>query len=494
MSVEMWSRKMNFTKISVLAALLINSSFVMAFGQDVCSNGKEIIGCLLVSKSCHTDKIKGEKVADCKQESTRASLKTGVVARAGRSLVHEDGMYLIAQLFGFTPWQAYVILQYGAIADMIYYDPFDQAGRFLLTQNQTTSCQNYWANPIKNRGTLPEVCLVTSPVLNGFSRFFSKSGGMWIHSQIQYQADASQFFTYNYPTDSYTSGPAAPFNPTVTNLRNWAFGKRTDACVLGITRNMQLPDSETSPCVSNNNVFVTTRAVTGYSETENKVKYVTPLGVYVLNRPTSRTRAGRVMATDNSLQDYIDPQGLAFAKLGIYLHALGDRYSHHDCTDTSYFTEHQDGNYVGVFNQKTCAQGDHFWNHVLEQGTKQKPLEDQHQTMRPGLEAMYDEMQAFAEKKGTKYKAVEKQNVINDIMAVLQIANTKKRLDAMVKLSEKYDVLPLPKHGSYQDKSIHEWLVAAKAPLNQTSDVSEAIIDEKSQTLPKPVGPELGTR
>jgi hypothetical protein len=173
-----------------------------------------------------------------------------------------------------------------------------------------------------------------------------------------------------------------------------------------------------------------------------------------------------VLANDDSFHPYITPHDVDYAKMGIFVHILGDRHSHHMCTDPSYFYRQSDGNYTSDYSSVDCAQGSHFLWHVWEQGTNQSTenLSIVHQTMRPALEEVYDELRAYAKHQGiTINQNLSKQAIVNDLIAVLQVYDPTERLDNMVKLMEKNKLLPLPGHGSAAKYSVDEWLKRAGA-------------------------------
>ena len=82
--------------------------------------------------------------------------------------------------------------------------------------------------------------------------------------------------------------------------------------------------------------------------------------------------------------------------------------------------------------------------------------------MRPALEAVFDQLESSAPLAGVVVpEALDKQQIISQLMDVLEIFEPKKRLDAMVALMEQSDLLPLPGHGEARGHSIDWWLEAA---------------------------------
>jgi hypothetical protein len=196
--------------------------------------------------------------------------------------------------------------------------------------------------------------------------------------------------------------------------------------------------------------------------TRLQIPFQSNLGRLVVNE----TETATILAEDQAFSDYIYPHDTRFAKPGIFFHSLADRYSHHLCTDVSYFFRLTSGNYDSNYAQVPCAQGSHFLWHAWEQGTVQDThnLAPQYQTMRPALEAVYDQLVAYGRLRGIVPRAaVNKEQLLSDLVNVLEIYDPKSRLDAMVVLIERYRALPLPGHGT-SPLSIETWLVRAGVP------------------------------
>ena len=175
-----------------------------------------------------------------------------------------------------------------------------------------------------------------------------------------------------------------------------------------------------------------------------------------------------VLANNTSFKNYILPHDIAYAKMGIFLHTLADRYSHHMCTDNSYFYREADGNYTSYYSPTDCAQGSHFLWHVWEQGTNQSTanLAIEHQTMRPALEAVYEQLIDYAHyQKIPINPKLNKQTIIDELIVVLQTLDPTERLNQMVNLTEHYQLLPLPGHGSMAKETPEAWLKRAGAPV-----------------------------
>ncbi|GEM_PF-4440889 len=153
----------------------------------------------------------------------------------------------------------------------------------------------------------------------------------------------------------------------------------------------------------------------------------------------------------------------------IFIHTLEDRYSHHMCSDNSYFFPQTSGNYNSNYAQVFCAQGSHFLWHVWEQGTNQADsnLYSQYQTMRPALENVFDQLVTYARYNNIPVSAtMDKATILNNLIDVLQVYDSTTRLDNMVTLMENSGALPLPGYGAAANYSIDEWLLRAGAPVH----------------------------
>ena len=147
--------------------------------------------------------------------------------------------------------------------------------------------------------------------------------------------------------------------------------------------------------------------------------------------------------------------------MGIYLHSLADRISHHMCTDRSHVYPTAGGGFETAFDQWGCAQGSHFLWHVWEAGTDQsRVLSQDFRTIEVALDVVWDEL----EKRGRQLGVVEEVNArrksetIEGLIEVLGIYDSDARLEAKGELQEIFSVRQLPGHGHYADQPIGQWL------------------------------------
>jgi hypothetical protein len=356
----------------------------------------------------------------------------------------------MAQLIGFTPYQAYQMLMYSEATDQSQYTPFDQNGVPMISSADLSNCVATWGTTAMRR-----YCEAATPVVNGLSRFNDATGGMLLHLYTRYASNGAppppvngRAAAQTFPAD-YFSAVNAPHELVVNNLRDWVFDQRADACVGGIlARGTGRADN--GPCASSSHVLQEPQNYFAPGFYRLTVQYQSTLGQLIINTDSS---GATVVATNPSLGRYIWPEDVTYAKMGILVHSLEDRYSHHHCSDNSYFYQTADGDWTSVYSSVECAQGSHFLWHTWEQGTDQSSanLAPEFQTMQPALAAAFDQLVAYAGHTGTKVNRVnvaKKAAIVNSLIQVLQIAEPQPRLSAMVALMEGYQVLPLPGHGS----------------------------------------------
>ena len=450
----------------VIALSFSIANNVNAFGVDVCFNNPDsglsiITNCINVGEECRTSNLTSTELIACKVAATTDSLSGLTGSNAiigGRSLVHSDATYLMAQLIGYSPWQAFEISKYSDATDQSYHTPFNQAGHQMLSDSTIENCQAAWGPD------MPNECLLTTPLLDGLDKFNFNTGGMWLHLHARYSVDGNPPPAIPFPVD-YLSPKYSQNEPLLTNFRGWLFDERNEDCVYGITMSQSTP---TSTCAQPPDIINNPMNFFSFGFSRLASPFVTTLGTFQ-NNETSHNSSTPVYATNSSLQAYVSPDDAFYVKPGIFLHALQDRYSHHMCTDYSYFSLEEPGVYTATYNSVNCAQGNHFLWHVYEQGTNQMTsnLSAEYQTMKPSLEATYEQLVEYAEYKGISVNhSIDKVTLINQLIEALSIYDPSSRLNRMVQLMGIYRVLPLPGHG-YASRYTHEqWLSAAGAPVH----------------------------
>lgn len=458
---------MKIKQLVIGVLLCLNSIFAHAFGQDICfsAHGMSRLNCLNVGKQCRTNHLSPEMDIQCRLLAIGSALSSfgskngGNELIGGRSLVHSDATYFMAQLIGYSPWQAYEIMVYSEATDQSQYTPFGQNGRQLLSNATIVACQNQWGS------AMPNECLLTTPSVKGVGRFSVHTGGIWLHLHARYSPDGQPLSDTPYPVD-YLAPQYATHEKLLHDFHAWVFDEKKGMCVYGIT-NIDPTTHTINSCTNSKYTINSTMNMSVFSFPPIIIPFVTPLGNFQINN-TDNTSQNPVYANDRSLDTYLFPHEAAYAKIGMFIHSLADRYSHHVCSDRSYFFQNDSGNYEAIFNSTYCAQGGHFLRHVWEQGTDQSDanLDKEFQTIRPALLAVYQTLLAYAQHREIPIHAnVDRDKIIDDLVRVLSLYDASERLDQMVALMDAYQILPLPGHGSATHKTIEQWLQAAGAPV-----------------------------
>lgn len=437
---------------SMLIALSLHTQQSEAFGVDICFNDttadpNPIRNCIGVGEACRKQPLEPAKAVRCRVKATADSLSglTGTNAIiGGRSLMHSDSAYAMAQLLGYSPWQAYQILIYAEATDQSSYEAFDQQGLPMMSPESMEAC---YQQDMRSE----QACLAITPLVLGLYKFNDTNGGQLLHEHPRY-AVSPDIADTQFPTN-YMSPENAPKEVLINNLRAWAFGERDDLCVAGITQDIGNPRSA---CVSEGHLdFPMYFFAFAYA---NAVPFRAELGVMMINDDPL------VMASTSSagMADFL-PHDPDMAKLGIYLHSLADRVSHHMCTDRSTMYPTGDGNFNTDFSTKGCAQGSHFLWHVWEQGTDQNAVEgEDYRTMPVALDLLWEELKTRGEMLGVVTEdsiSQPKDTAIDQIVELLGIFDPADRLNAMVDFMETNGITPLPGHGRYQGMTLEDWLV-----------------------------------
>ena len=442
----------------------------LGFGVDVCFNdpasleasGQKkgdpslIRNCIGVSRSCRREPLRRlAKENRCKAQALGDSLSglsgTNAII-GGRSLVHSDSTYMIAQLLGFSAWQAYQIMIYDEATDQSDYLPFDQEGRQMLTDEEMEAC--YASNLLGDR-----TCLAITPRLTGIYKFNSETGGQLLHLHARFSPDGSPPPAMPFPAD-YFSSQFVEHELLLENLRAWAFDERPEACAAGVVVD---PADSGSACVADSGSLVSPINFFSPGFAKLAINFRTTLGELVIDESGDVP----VLSNDASFSAYI-PHDVRLAKFGIFLHSHADRSSHHMCTDESYFYETtEEGSYTSFFAPEPCAQGNHFLWHAWEQGARQSRIDSaDFRTIEPALEGVWDLLAKRAPQLGVAPPGpVDRDAVIKEMVHVLGIFNPERRLRRMVDLMERYAVLPLPGHGSVAELGLADWLTRAGAPV-----------------------------
>ncbi|NLE81810.1 MAG: hypothetical protein GX610_19965 [Rhodococcus sp.] len=321
--------------------------------------------------------------------------------QGGRSLVHTDSTYIIARNVGFSVEDAYWIAAYNEATDLGSFAPRDMNGQLVADAD----------------------ALRTSDI-SGVVRTHFDTGGFLFHFPVAMRG----------PNDPQPDG----LRPDVRNpheevmlahIRNWAMagpGSSVPLCTGGFTN--PSPDGD----------FAT--GTTCYGDDQP-----TPIhGTYSVETPVAipfDNVTGQQVVTDNVPSSQFDSWTGSQswnARIGIYIHALADRISHHTCIDAGTVATPSPGQpaFVIDLNQPTCDQPPHSSGHVYETGVDFAGLEPEDRTTEAALSIVYDELVEFAQVRGTldnSATATAVKNALLDdgLLPALETRNPVERLQAV---------------------------------------------------------------
>jgi hypothetical protein len=304
--------------------------------------------------------------------------------KPGRSMIHADSTYFIAQALGYRADVAYWIAAYDEVTDYSQYLPIDQCG-------VQASASNSGAPYITAQ-------------FNGFVRTNQNTDGPLDHYIVSFSPNGEGtdvhgpegvlgIYPFHYPRPGYPVRIDDTYQKTLANLRRWAMLKTRDPgllCTVGLTA------SDGTGCLSGGSIsgvvpIATNPDIPG-------INMNIPLGRKVLNYDASTTPPtvvyydqlgpwlGETSRTTGTLwkAKIPEPVPVQIARLGLYLHTIQDSTSHSTyCGDeapappdggdpgTYMFLS---GNDVSLFFGNSCAASPHLASHLQETGSGDAPL------------------------------------------------------------------------------------------------------------------------
>jgi len=294
----------------------------------------------------------------------------------GRSMIHADSTYFIAQALGYRPDVAYWIVAYNEVADYGLYNPIDQCG---ASASGSNSGKNYMAAPFDG---FRRTNTATDGPLDHYTAAFSPNGqGTDVHGAGGVQA----VYPLHYPTPGYPVRIDDTYQKTLANLRQWGMLATTDPgllCTVGLT-----DSSSSTGCLEG-----TISGTVPFLKVSQKIGV--PISV-AAGRKVLDTANGTTTVYYDQLQSYLNdpskttgtlwmsptpqPVPVQLARIGLYLHVLQDTSSHATyCGDDApsvpggrdvgtYMTA--SGNSVKFYFGEGCANSPHLAGHLQETGT-----------------------------------------------------------------------------------------------------------------------------
>ncbi|MBC2639228.1 MULTISPECIES: hypothetical protein [unclassified Rhodococcus (in: high G+C Gram-positive bacteria)] len=382
------------------AALVVSPPLVHGFAEDICytEDGAPPHNCAPLPTDCPLNDPNGPICG------VEAFARYGFTLRqplGGRSLVHSDSTYIIARTVGFSERDAYWIAAYDEATDLGTFAPRDVNGRLV-----------------------PGADALTTKDISGLVRTHFATGGFLFHFLP----------TLRGPSDPQPNGLQPDVDDPqheimLTHLRRWALaGPGSDAplCTGGFTNPSADGDYATG--------------TTCYGGTQP----VQINGTYSVETPVAipfTNDTGEQVISDNVRSSQFDSwigSDSWNARMGIYIHALGDRISHHVCTDAGTITPPSPASPAfGIgLNVPTCDQGPHAIRHEYETGVDFAGLAPEDRTTEAALSMVYDELVAFARVRGTldaraTAPATKTALVSDGLLPALEIREPVERLTAV---------------------------------------------------------------
>lgn len=357
----------------LLLLLLLSTSTAYAFLEDLCLPRKK--GDPVLSYCIQPNRPnQNPNRANVQQTLDFATIKPG------RSMIHADSTFFIAQALGYRADVAYWIAAYNENADYGVYQPIDQCGVQASTSN---SGANY-----------------ISAAFNGFVRTNTKTDGPLDHYVVAYSPNkqgtdvhgaggVQALYPFHYPQPGYPLHIDDTYQKTLANLRQWAMLPTSDPgllCTVGLT-------ASATTCVTG----TISGTVPLIKASTKGIAINVPAGKKVLNFPSSGDDVVYYDQLESFLNDkskttgtlYLsrvpEPVPVQVARIGLYLHVLQDTSSHSTyCGDDgpappggrdpgTYMYTDSDGNIKLSFGS-SCASSPHLAGHVQETGTGDAPL------------------------------------------------------------------------------------------------------------------------
>ena len=311
--------------------------------------------------------------------------------KPGRSMIHADSTYFIAQALGYRADVAYWIAAYNEVADYSQYVPIDQCGVQAANQNAIDNQTTEQTSPNTGRDYI-------TAFFNGFKRTNRQTDGPLDHYLVSFSpngqgtdvhgaAGVQALYPFHYPQPGYPVHIDDTYQKTLYNLRQWGMLPTRDSgllCTVGLT------NSAGTGCLAG----TISGTVPLILQSSKGIKINVPAGKKVLNIDNNAT------VYYEQLESYLNdparttgklwkepipvPVPVQIARMGLYLHVLQDSSSHSTyCGDDAPTPPgggdpgtymYLSGSTVKLSFGSSCASSPHLAGHVQETGTGDNPL------------------------------------------------------------------------------------------------------------------------
>jgi len=407
--------------LTVIGALGVAGN-AHAFYEDVCYGNDGITSCLPLPASCSLT----EPVSQQCLTQALVTFAAQPNAAPGRSTVHTDVTYLIAQAVGFPAANAYWIAAYDEATDLGNFVPRNQNGVVLRGYQSTATIDGLVRGNLANGGVLFHF---NAPRNNGTKVPGDTDG---LHPEAD-DADTEVVLAHVRRWAMYEpNAPECTGGLTVWTGSNYTSG---DSCYT-------LPGT-TIPGTIAGSLLIAGQVAFPFNPPTGPQIIAVTAGLH--RTPVSSEQFDTYIANADQVSD---PAHAADARLGIYLHTLADRVSHHVCTDASVLTDPVNGVFSENMINQDCSQPLHVLRHMYETGVNFGSLSDQDKTTSSAIEIIYDELVAFAQKRGVlNSKASDpgfRQALLNHISEALQKTDAANRISSLTQVACDYNLTPFP--------------------------------------------------
>ena len=404
-----------------LPAVLFTAAPSQAFTEDICypSDDGGIFNCTPLPAACAPA---GTDTPACRQAAILTYAQFGAKYPDARSTIHVDTPYILAQAVGFSATDAYWIAAYSEATDRGTFEPRDETGALV------------------GGGALK------TATLTGLERNDFGTGGTLIH----FSAPRNETAAAPVPgIDGLHPDPTDENHEILlTHLRDWAMagsGAARVDCAGGLTNASTSGDNATGTtcyATGGNTATISGSVIffDGPKATESDADiqtFTVKTGLQIIQD----SDAGQ--ATSDTFDAVVGgtAQHIADARLGVYIHAFGDRTSHHVCLDDSYLygPTSAGASWTADMTSSQCSQGLHTLRHIWETGVDFSLLTAENQTTSAYLGNAYTEMVAFATARGVLSTSASdptaQAKLISDLTSALETTDVTARLAALRSLT-----------------------------------------------------------
>lgn len=402
-------------KLLIAGTVVASASTVHAFGEDLCypTEGSTVVSCGPLVDACQPVPTSTDA---CKTAQIAGDSAMSAVPPAARSTVHVDATYVMAQALGFSPTDAYWIAAYDGTVD---------TGTFELFDNNSVPVAGAYA----------------TANLAAMGRGDFSSGGLLLHFIAPYNHG-----TATPPANINGLAPDphdAQTEVTLANYRAWAVSGSV-ACTAGLTVKSGNRDYGTgTTCYDTGTPIRGTISAVGSAA----VPFSTATGLQILQDDTEPPVLSSEFATlvANDGAQTSDPVHLADARLGVYLHLLADRISHHECTDAAVIAGPNAAGFQVDLSNTECQQGWHFLHHAWETGVDFSLVPKPDRTTEAALSSVYDELASFAQARGlVPVTTLTKDQLTGKLAGALQKFEAIDRVTAIDTVACNAKLVPFP--------------------------------------------------